>query len=312
MTAAPPVTAEEADGFLRKQLGDVVHVEYVGAGHWSRCYGFTHAGRDLVVRFGNQVEDFERDRIAGRYTSPALPVPEVLDVVETDAWWAAISTRAVGAPLESLSLEEWQRTLPAVFSLLDAARSVDLSATVGYGEWGADGAGRHPSWPDALLAVSNEAPVDRTPGWRRAIAALPAVDAVFLAGIEGLRDLADAGPADRHLIHDDLLNRNVLVDAGRITGVFDWGCSMYGDHLYDLGHLLFWAPWYPAMDALDIGAAALSHFDTIGLAVADLDARLTACQLRVGLNNLGYSAAIGDPSVTWIADRITQVLESAG
>ena len=52
---------------------------------------------------------------------------------------------------------------------------------------------------------------------------------------------------ERHLIHSDLLNYNVLVADGRISAVIDWGCAMYGDFLYDLAWFEFWAPWYAGL-----------------------------------------------------------------
>ena len=32
----------------------------------------------------------------------------------------------------------------------------------------------------------------------------------------------------------------VLVDKERISGIFDWGCSLCGDHLYELAWFDFW------------------------------------------------------------------------
>ena len=40
---------------------------------------------------------------------------------------------------------------------------------------------------------------------------------------------ADSGPQERHLIHSDLLNFNVLVADDLISAVIDWGSSLYGD-----------------------------------------------------------------------------------
>ena len=41
-------------------------------------------------------------------------------------------------------------------------------------------------------------------------------------------------------------------DASRLEAVFDWGCSLAGDFLYEVAWFTFWAPWYPALDAIDL------------------------------------------------------------
>ena len=56
--------------------------------------------------------------------------------------------------------------------------------------------------------------------------------------------------------------------------MFDWGCMLVGDFLYDLARLIFWAPWYPGLTAIDLRNEALRHFRTIGLEVPEFDARL--------------------------------------
>lgn len=123
-----------------------------------------------------------------------------------------------------------------------------------------------------------------------------------------MKELVEACPDDRHLVHADLLHGNVLVRAGRIDSVFDWGCSLYGDHLYDLAGLDFWSAWYPDLAAVDIRTAAVDHFESIGLDVTDLEARLLACEIHIGLGGLAYSAFIDHDSLAWIDDRLAQLL----
>jgi aminoglycoside phosphotransferase (APT) family kinase protein len=81
----------------------------------------------------------------------------------------------------------------------------------------------------------------------------------FDEAYEVLSHLAATLPNDRHLIHDDLLYRNVLVDGRRINAVIDWGNSMYGDHLYEAALLLYWWPWYPQWSGIDIRAELDRH-----------------------------------------------------
>lgn len=125
-----------------------------------------------------------------------------------------------------------------------------------------------------------------------------------------MAELARHCPEDRHLIHDDLLNRNVLVDEGRITAVLDWGSSMHGDFLYDLAKFTYYAPgpWFAQWANIDFKSEALAHFGRIGLEVPKFDERLTCYELRMGLGDLAYSAYRKNwDQVAWAATRISEV-----
>ena len=109
----------------------------------------------------------------------------------------------------------------------------------------------------------------------------------------------------RSLIHSDLINRNVLVHEDKISGIFDWGCSIYGDHLYELAWFEFWAPWLPTLDIPYLRSALEQRWAEVGYAPVDQAARLMACYLHIGLDHLAYNAYKGDwPAVAATAARM--------
>jgi hygromycin-B 4-O-kinase len=105
----------------------------------------------------------------------------------------------------------------------------------------------------------------------------------FDAAYARLEELAGSLPTERRLIHQDLINRNVLVTGTKITAVFDWGNAMYGDPLYDAAWLIYWWPWYPQWSQINIREALALP--------ADADHRLFAYQLHIGLDHLAYTAS---------------------
>jgi hygromycin-B 4-O-kinase len=288
------LNAVDAEAFLVARLGtDVSEVSPIGHGEWSRAYAFRRGGTDYIVRFSALDEDFRKDRIAARYSSRTLPIPAIVEIGETGGGFFAISERAAGGFLDDLRADQMRGMLPALFATLDAARRVDLSAFTGYGIWGADGNAPHPSWRAALLAIADGRPGERTHGWRERLVASPTGSGPFDEALARLDALLPDDAQERHLIHSDLLNYNVLIEDSRINAVIDWGCGMYGDFLYDLAWFEFWSPWYAAWRGIDFRSEAVLHYASIGLTVPRFEERLTCCQIHIGLAAQAYNAFKG-------------------
>jgi hygromycin-B 4-O-kinase len=284
----------QAQAFLAGYLDtEPSEVAPIGEGAWSRCFGFRQGDEELVIRFGNYVDDFRKDQLAYAYTTPDLPIPEVLEIGQAFAGYYAISTRAYGVPLESLGSTQWLAIVPSVVSALEAMRIIDLSSTSGVGGWGIEGKAPHASLSTYLLTVGDDTPNQRTHGWRERLAASPQGEEAFAWAFDLLKTVAnDSVP--HCLVHCDLINRNVLVNEDRISAVFDWGCSIYGDHLYDLAWFEFWAPWFPKLNMQYLRSEIERRWREVGYAPENKEARLMACYLHIGLDHLAYNAYLGD------------------
>lgn len=284
-----------AQAFLADHLDrPAADVSPVGAGAWSQCFGFRQGADEFVIRFGRHVDDFEKDRWAFRHAGPNLPIPEVTDLgLYGDAYYA-ISRRVHGIPLEAVSTTQWYALVPSLVAAMEAMRTADIAETTGMGGWGGDGNAPMAGWSDHLLAVDVDTPDRRTYGWRQRLAEFsPQGNAAFIRGYDLLKTVAsDAVP--RCLLHCDLINRNVLVEHNRLAGIFDWGCSLYGDHLYELAWFEFWAPWMPQLDIAHLRTTLEAHWRDTGYTPANQDSRLMACYLHIGLDHLAYNAYVGD------------------
>jgi hygromycin-B 4-O-kinase len=284
-----------AAALLAERLGagvtDVTAFERQG--EWSRAFAFRHQGRDLVARFSALAEDFERDRLASLYHGPSLPVPRVLALDEAPGGYVCISERLFGTFLDDLDEAQMRALLPALFAMLDAMRLAEVSDTTGYCGWDAHGQGTFPSWQAAMLDVAVSRPNGRNAGWREKLEASPTGAEPFDRAFERLQTLVPGLPESRHLVHSDLLHYNVLVQDDRISAVLDWGCGMYGDFLFDVAWICFWAPWYPAWNGIDFRAEARRHYQLIGLDVPRFGERLLAYELYIGLAGQAYQAFKG-------------------
>jgi hygromycin-B 4-O-kinase len=295
------VTAAQAEEFLRAHFDDEVRgVLAVGHGEWSKAFTFARPSGEFVIRFSPFQEDFLKDQIAAGWRSAALPIPPILELGSAFDGFFAIAPRVAGAFLDDLDGARMRAMLPALFGALDAARLVDVSTTTsGYGMWNPRRMAPHASWRDTLLDIANDSPSSRCHGWRTRLVESPTGSGPFDLAFERLRSLVEVCPEERHLLHGDLLNYNVLVGEREISAVIDWGNSLYGDFLYDVAWFAFWAPWYPAWSGIDFIAEAARHYAAIGLDVPQLHARMQCYLVHIGLDSQAYNAWKGE--VRWPA-----------
>jgi hygromycin-B 4-O-kinase len=302
---------DAAARFLGERYGDRAEsvAELVG-GDWSRAYSFRLDRRDLVARFGRHLEDFVKDRKAMAFARPDLPVPAVIEVGEALGGYYAISERRFGVFLEHLNEQGWRTVMPALLRALDALREIEPP---GSGvDWANDVGSAALGWQDWLIASLEDHLGERVSGWRARLKETPEIEGIFVRGERALRTLLAGCPDIRHVIHRDLLNRNVLVadDASDLTAVFDWGCSVAGDFLYEVAWFTFWGPWYPALETIDFRLVVREHYRENGLKLENFDERLTCYELQIGLEHIAYCAFTGrEEDQCAVARRTSQVLE---
>ena len=151
-------------------------------------------------------------------------------------------------------------------------------------------------------------------GWRATLSAHGDLDRIFRAGEARVRDLVEACPERRDLVHGDLLHANVLVteDASRPNAVFSWKNSVRGDFLFDTAWCTFCTIWYPGIAAIDLWHLIHqepSIKDDPG-ALIDAPLRHHCYELGIGLGALAWNAWIGDGLVLQqAAAHLTEVLE---
>jgi hygromycin-B 4-O-kinase len=288
------IDIQQAQGFLRNHFRDkATDVALIGAGAWSQCFGFRLGHDELAIRFGRHVDDFLKDQRAGAFAAPNLPIPRVSEIGEAFDGYYAISQRVHGEPLENANPAQWRMLVPQLAAAMEAMRRADISRHTGIGGWGEDGNATGASWRDHLLSVAEDTPAKRSHGWLQKLEVSPEGMAAFEWGFDLLQRIA-SDDVPRGLAHCDLINRNVLVDANKITGFFDWGCSIYGDSLYDLAWFEFWSPWYPEMDVSLLRKELTRRWNEAGDSPANIEARLAACHLHIGLDHLAYNAFTGN------------------
>lgn len=291
MSLIPKIKIEQATEFLTAHFGkDITNVEVVGKGLWSQSFFFRRANADYVLRFGNEGESYEKDRIASKYSSNKLPIPTITETGTALGLHFAISERASGTMIDELEQNEMDKMISTILEMLNAIREADISTTTGYGHWNKNETGQYSSWQKFLFAVGTDDPKSKIHGWRESLESSPQGTELFDQITHKLEILAEKSYEARHLIHTDLLHFNVLVQNNKISAVIDWGNAMYGDFLYDLANFTFWAPLHPAIEKIDWKAKAKQYFAQKGIEIQDFDKRLRLCELHIGLAGMAWNA----------------------
>jgi aminoglycoside phosphotransferase (APT) family kinase protein len=201
-----------------------------------------------VLKLSPHRDDLDLDRRASTFARPGLPVPRVVDQGQAFDRWFTVAERVPGEPLEHVDAATWVSALPSVVDALNVLRHDFADHGTGWGDWDATGNGRHGGWREFLLATLVDQPGGRVSGWSQKPAARPELHATFEAARALIDRLARDDDVPRALLHCYLLYRNAHIHEGRLAGIFDWGCSVYGDPLMELGSFVFWNPWYPRLD----------------------------------------------------------------
>lgn len=280
------IDIKKAQDFLAGHLSrGVDNVESVGQGHWSDAFFYGHSGKDYVIRFSDLKGNFEKDKYAMRFSSAKLPVPDILEIGETDGGYFAISQRLHGKFIDNLSKSEANDILSALFAMFDDMRTLDVSKTRGYGGWNAEGKGESDSWKKWLLSINK----DLKGVCKEKLSKSKESTEIPKRMYGYIESNIDYCFEERHIIHGDLLNYNVLVQKGKISAVLDWGCSKYGDFLYDIAWFSFWAPWHEGFKNINFRQNALEHFKKIRLEVSNFGERMKLYEVHIALDSICFS-----------------------
>jgi hygromycin-B 4-O-kinase len=111
--------------------------------------------------------------------------------------------------------------------------------------------------------------------------------------------LLDSCPDDRYLVHSNYGFGNVLAEGGRITAALDWLDAKYGDFLYDVAWLDFWAP------EIGFQARFATHYAERGVAVPNYAERILCYECYIALDALRFFAKRrNEEAYRWARERI--------
>lgn len=303
-------TKESVHSFLQNSnYREIANITPASGGDWSQAFFFESGDQPKVIRFSQTNEDFLKDKFAHRFISPNLPIPKIEEIGKAVDGYYAISPKIEGEMVDHLSNGRMKLLVPQVLSLFNALRTTDLSDTVGYGGWNAEGKGTSNSWSEFLARVDKYDPASRV-DWRAGLASRLETTALFNSVYEVMARLLEYCPEERHLIHNDLLHFNLITKENMVVGVIDWGNSLYGDFLYDLAMFDLWQFYYPSMEGIDWKGEAKKYFEDLGVDITNFEERLKCYQCYLALDAIKYTVfKNNEKDLALITDRIRKIID---
>lgn len=275
------------DKFFQKRNIPVLNLEAIADGEVSQAYLFESSGEQKVLRINAYTkEGFQKDQFACKhFASSEIPIPGVDEIGELpNGYFYAISDRVAGTTLDKLPSDELQATLPSIIRTMEAIHQTPPVGD-GFGTMRLDGSGKYTSWHEALDGDQTEDDDDR-------------LDSIEMFE-RGLYDKVRAKvqeyyrfcPEDiRQLVHMDYGFNNALAENGHVTGVIDWDRVAYGDPLYDVAWLEFWAPAFSGSSVVDIAGAIRQHYLAKGQLPEHYDERIDCYKMIIGANCMSFFA----------------------
>ena len=263
----------------------------------SQAFGFEAGASEYVVRVNESISTFQKDAFVGqRFAGLLLPVPEVLIVDRFDAGPAyCISRRAPGVRLYDLDAAGMARIVDPVIQVMDAIAAADLTGTIGFGRFDANGVALDKTWKEFLLAIGDVRRFD----WQRAGG--DADLSVVREACRRVQNLAECCPEERCLIHGDFGSYNVLAKDDSITAVLDWDLALFGDPLYEVANLFFWRESHLRV--------LIEHAEARWSGLSQWRERMLCYQLRIGLQEIYESmTGYGPCDVGWLTARCGEII----
>ena len=317
----PQLDTQAVADWLQDHLGSSVHdLTPLAGGFWSTAFAYTLAD-DLnndgyVLRFNANAEGFEIDRAAHAFAAAGLPVPEVLEIGQAMGCCYAISRRHPGRFMELVEPDAAPALSGAIGDLLQKMRRVPERSLV---QWYAPVSGAPVSgapatdlsWHQYLLRAIKPSQERPQNDFDSALRARPALHQLHETACQRIQELLPCCPERRDLVHGDLLHQNVLVsaDADRVTAVFSWKCSAFGDFLYDVAWCTHWAPWHPGIAAVDVYQLTLAADDLSATDRLHMAERHHCYELQIAASHIGwYLWTEDEENLALLADGLSERL----
>jgi hygromycin-B 4-O-kinase len=222
--------------------------EFLKGGEVSQAFSFQVDSNTYVVKIRKprrNKDPFEKEMIAFEHIqsqNKQIPVPNILKrgalFEGSTKLLYCISEHIPGDFIHQFPKEKHEKVDSSLIKVLYSIHSINISKTEGYGNWDITKKAPFDSWKDYILDLVQ----GETRTWKKITLENDYDIEPLEQACKKVEELLDYCSEKRYLVHADYGYDNALADEnGNITGVFDWEDSVFGDFVYDIAWLDFWA-----------------------------------------------------------------------
>jgi len=292
--AKTSISDEEVRNFLAGEGLLFTALERISGGETSQAFIVKIDDKEFVLRVNKSRAGFDKDAFAAHhFSSPQVPIPQVHFIKESFGFFYCLTDKAAGQQVYEAYLEKNPGSLHSLFQTLTAIHTTDITLFSGYGKWYAQGQGENASWKGYLMDMHDVAQ------WQR-LAEGGVLDLEYLNELfDQFQSLLPLLPEERKLVHADPANDNMFGLNAQVTAVTDWDQSMYGDPLFDIAWLEFWA------DTIDFVGEYKQYCDAQGILHEKYQERIKAYLLYLAITTLLWYIEVNSPDgYTWLRKRL--------
>jgi len=223
--------------------GSVSNVQAINFGELSKVFSFCFQDKAYVIHFNKNEDRFIKDEYLYKKLSQLdIPIPKNERNGKIDDIYFSISEKAIGQSLEAYPENEIKNVLPALATEFKKIVQIPIDSSEKYGAIDYKGEGSFNSWQKYIESFFQKEQDGFWKDWYTLFDHSFLEKEVFDYYYEMMMELSLYSPEERYLVHGDFHLGNIISDGQDITAIIDWELAMYGDFMFDIANIHFWAP----------------------------------------------------------------------
>jgi len=246
------VSISEVEDFLKKHFStDIKNIEILKGGEISQAFSFEDVAGNYVIKVRKVRKRFRKKNpfdkeiiisdVVKKYKLDIL-VPEIIKhgsfkEIGSEKFIYCISEKSPGTFVHLFNNEKTTLVDNNLVESLYKIHLCDITNTKGFGNWDKWGKARFRSMQEYILDVIKQQEIYTNERFSTGIFEKD----LYIQGSERIKQLVKFCSPKRYLVHADYGYDNVLANKeGKITAIYDWEHSIYGDFVYDIAWIDFW------------------------------------------------------------------------